>query len=47
MNHADVSGKNNPMYGSTFIWITNGVDNKRCCDGIIPNGWIEGITFKN
>ena len=47
MNHADVSGKNNPMYGSTFIWITNGVDNKRCCDGIIPNGWREGITFKN
>ena len=47
INHADVSGKNNPMYGSTFVWVNNGVVNKRHKIGVeIPEGWNKGMIFK-
>ena len=37
-------GKGNPMYGSRFIWINNGVVNKRGkIDEPIPKGWIKGM----
>lgn len=37
-----MSGVNNPMYGSKFTWITNGLENKRF-DGVeIPVGWRKG-----
>ena len=39
-----MSGVNNPMYGSKFTWITNGLENKRF-DGVeIPVGWRKGKT---
>lgn len=37
-----MSGENNPMYGSTFIWINNGERNKRHNGSEIPFGWIKG-----
>ncbi len=37
-----MSGKNNPMYGSTFMWITNGIENKRFNGSKIPVGWYKG-----
>lgn len=37
-------GKGNPMYGSRFIWINNGVINKRGkIDEPIPEGWEKGM----
>lgn len=43
-----LSGKNNPMYGSTFIWINNGIVNKRGkIDEPIPEGWIRGKIQKS
>ena len=42
-----LSGKNNPMYGSRFIWINNGVINKRGkIDEPIPEGWVKGYIRK-
>lgn len=33
--------------GSKFIWITNGVKNKRYSpDNEIPNGWVKGMVQK-
>ena len=37
------TGENNPMYGT--IWITNGVDNKKIRDTVIPKGWRQGRSF--
>ena len=38
-----IRGKNNPMYGTRFLWINNGVKNKRHNIGEeIPNGWKKG-----
>lgn len=37
-----MSGMNNPMYGSTFMWITNGIENKRFNGSKIPVGWYKG-----
>lgn len=38
-----IRGKNNPMYGTKFFWINNGVRNKRQNIGDeIPNGWKKG-----
>lgn len=43
-----MSGKGNPMYGSRFIWINNGVVNKRGkIDEPIPKGWIKGKIQKS
>ena len=40
-------GNNNPMYGSTFIWITNGEKNKRHIkEKVIPENWKKGKTQK-
>lgn len=47
-HHADFSGRKHPLYGSTFMWITNGVKNKRF-NGVeldIPQGWFKGYTQK-
>lgn len=39
-----IRGENNPMYGSTFIWINNGIVNKRGkIDEPIPEGWEKGM----
>lgn len=39
-----MKGKNNPMYGTRFLWINNGVKNKRHNIGEeIPNGWFVGM----
>lgn len=39
-----MKGKNNPMYGTRFLWINNGVKNKRHNIGEeIPNGWNIGF----
>lgn len=41
-------GVNNPMYGSTFIWINNGKQNKRHNEKLpIPEGWVLGYIRKN
>lgn len=41
-------GKNNPMYGSTFIWINNGKQNKRHNKDLpIPEEWVLGYIRKN
>ena len=38
-------GKSNPVFGSKFIWITNGVSNKRMPIGSdILDGWRLGLT---
>ena len=36
-------GNKNGSYGS--MWITNGKENKKVYDGIIPNGWHKGRTY--
>ena len=43
--HSDkMKGENNPMYGTRFLWINNGVKNKRHNIGEeIPNGWFTGM----
>ena len=43
-NHADFRGDKHPLYGSRFIWITNGIENKRFNGGEleIPIGWRKG-----
>lgn len=42
-NHK-LAGKNNPMYGTRYLWINNGVKNKRHNIGEeIPNGWNIGF----
>lgn len=47
INHADFSGSKNPMYGSRFVWINNGIVNKRHnINEDIPNGWNKGMIFK-
>jgi len=48
INHYDVSGKNNPMYGRSAIkeknlkWYTNGLENKFIPENTQPNGWFRG-----
>ena len=43
-----MTGSNNPMYGSRFIWINNGVVNKRGkIDEPIPEGWVRGKIQKS
>jgi len=38
------AGKNNPMFGSTFLWITNGIDVIRHDkSSSIPSGWYAGF----
>lgn len=40
-------GKNNPAYGSRFLWINNGEMNKRLdINKPIPYGWNKGMIFK-
>jgi hypothetical protein len=52
LNHADVSGKNNPMYGRSGIteknlkWYTDGTNEKYCTEGTQPNGWYRGRKIK-
>lgn len=47
-NHADFSGNKHPLWGSKFIWITNGVVNKRHNpDMIVPDGYYKGVKHKN
>lgn len=47
LNHADFRKDKHPLWGSTFIWITNGIKNKRHVPGKeIPEGWIKGKTQK-
>jgi len=52
LNHADVSGKNNPMYGRSIIaekdlkWYTNGEEEKYCVEGTEPQGWYRGRRIK-
>lgn len=45
-----VSGKGNPMYGSTFEWYNNRKQNKRCTnknkEELIQHGYIEGYIIK-
>ena len=47
-NHANVLGKNNPVYGVKFKWMTNGKINKRIdldkVDNLIKEGWKTGQT---
>ena len=44
------SGTNNPMYGSTYVWYTNGKNNKRCTseniETLISLGYYKGKTEK-
>jgi hypothetical protein len=37
-------GEKNGSYGS--MWITNGVETKKSYDGIVPDGWRKGRTYK-
>lgn len=52
LNHCDISGKNNPMYGRSITkeknlkWYTNGNDNKFISEGTQPVDWIRGRTIK-
>ena len=40
-------GKNNAMFGSTFVWINNGTQNKRHDKNLaIPIGWVLGYIRK-
>lgn len=39
------AGNKHPLYGTRFLWINNGVKNKRHnIDEDIPNGWERGMT---
>jgi len=38
-------GKNNPMYGSTYIQINNGKINKRWSGKEVPDGWVRGWLY--
>lgn len=38
------TGEKNGSYGS--IWITNGIETKKSYDGIVPDGWRKGRTYK-
>ena len=38
------TGEKNGSFGS--IWITNGVETKKSYDGVIPDGWRKGRTYK-
>lgn len=48
INHYDVSGKNNPMYGRSAAkeknlkWYTNGLENKFIAENTEPIGWYRG-----
>jgi hypothetical protein len=48
INHYDVSGKNNPMYGRSVAkeknlkWYTNGLENKFITENTEPIGWYRG-----
>ena len=47
LNHADFKKDKHPLWRSKFIWITNGVKNKRYSpDNEIPNGWVKGMVQK-
>lgn len=45
-----VKGENNPMYGTTFQWMTNGIENKRgyehLVDKYLQMGYYFGMTKK-
>lgn len=50
-NHANIKGKNNPMYGCKYNWITKNGINKRINQGQdleiwFNNGWVLGKTHK-
>lgn len=46
-NHHHLSKDKHPLWGSTFIWITNGVNNKRHNpEQEIPEGWFRGKVQK-
>lgn len=49
-NHANISGKNNPMFGSRFKWMTKNNKNKRAnfneIDNLLKDGWQFGKTQK-
>ena len=48
MYGVSISGVNHHFYGSRFIWINNGVINKRGkIDEPIPEGWIRGKIQKS
>jgi hypothetical protein len=38
------TGEKNGSFGS--IWITNGIETKKSYDGVIPDGWRKGRTYK-
>jgi len=52
LNHANVSGKNNPMYGRSAVteknlkWYTDGINEKYCTEGTQPTGWYRGRKIK-
>jgi hypothetical protein len=52
LNHADVSGKNNPMYGRSIIsernlkWYTNGHEEVYVPEGEQPKNWYKGRKIK-
>lgn len=52
LNHADFSGRNNPMYGRSAIkeknlkWYTNGTDEIYITEGKQPEGWSSGRKIK-
>jgi hypothetical protein len=52
INHADFSGKNNPMYGRSAItenqlkWYTNGSEEVYVPEGDQPNNWYRGRKIK-
>ena len=52
LNHCDISGKNNPMYGRSIAkennlkWYTDGINNKFISEGTQYDGWYRGRTIK-
>ena len=52
LNHADISGKNNPMYGRSIIaeknlkWYTDGNNEIYAIEGQQPDGWYNGRKIK-
>lgn len=51
LNHCDVSGSKNPMYGKSAVkdkqlkWYTNGIENKFLTENTQPIGWTRGRTI--
>lgn len=50
LHSQQMRGENNPMYGSTYVWVNNGITNKRCVlteiEYHINTGWVKGFLQK-